>query len=82
MQITEPIFNKSRREQILNDMRSALNSEFTWLKTVIHSIIQHTLIEHLLRGDTKLDTMDLGMNRTHKIFVLFLNLYYDGGDRN
>lgn len=31
-------------------------------------------IVHLLYGDTKVDTMDLGINKTDKIFVLFSEL--------
>lgn len=33
MQIIEPIFNKYRGKQILDEMRRAHNSEFTWLRT-------------------------------------------------
>lgn len=69
MQIIKEIFNKCRGEQIFDKIRSAQNSEFTWFKTVIHSFLQYMLIDHLLYDDIKLDTMDLGTKKTHKIFV-------------
>lgn len=62
-------------------MRNVQNSEFTHLKTVFHSFLEHIFTEYLPHGGTKLDTMDLGMDKTHKIFVLVSELIVGWRDR-
>lgn len=38
------------------------------------------LIDHLLYDDIKLDTMDLGTKKTHKIFVFWTYIIMEGAD--
>lgn len=43
----EPIFNKYRGEEVLGELRSVQNSEFTQSQTVIHSFLQQIFTTHL-----------------------------------
>lgn len=45
---------------------------------LIHSFLQQIFIKRLLYGDTKLDTMDLGINKKEKILVLFSEFILEG----